>query len=90
MGADPHVANLSRKVAERLAREDVAEVINRSTVDDGHGHWITTVIWRTPDRSAPIGLDGALVSYRETRWMVLVDGTMQAGGGAEPEWGEEA
>lgn len=77
------------QVRLRLLREDIAEIISDSTTDDGHGNWIRTVIWRTNERTAPAGFEGASVPYTETRWMVFINGDPQASGSTDPEWGDE-
>jgi hypothetical protein len=87
-----NISQIEKLINERMEREEVGELLNRNTVDDGHGHFITTVIWRTPLRSAPAGVKGKEYRYRETRYHVFVDGKPQSGGGADAEWidGEEA
>lgn len=77
--------DIAEKVDERMKRENIGEVLSRNTVDDGHGHFVTTVVWRTPKRDFEEA-DGTVRVWRETRYQVFVDGEAQSGGGCDAEF----
>lgn len=77
--------SVSKMVDKRLEREEVEEVIHNNTVLT-EGHFVTTVIWRQPERTVPVGLPEDKKTYVETRWMICVDGVPQSSGIASTVW----
>lgn len=74
--------SVSKMVDKRLEREEVEEVIHNNTVL-AEGHFITTVIWRTPELTVPIQGNP---TYTETRWMILVDGESKSSAVSSTVW----